>query len=533
MKFSHISIGAGITGIETILALTKEVDRRKKKISPKFLIGIIDKNPENISGGVGYGFKISKYGFFNNPIRLSPKPFRKWLSDKKIKEKIIHYLKIHGGLTGNHWIKKNKDKLFSKNIKEFNELYIPRATLNIWMEERLILLIKKIKENKSNFDIKFFKGEVISFKDNKDKLKKIFFKNNFCKELKYKLNNDPFKKLSFKEGKNYKSIISLNQSIGLGLPPPKQLATKKAQENNNYIWDFYAQGSTSLLIDKILKFPRGRKIIVYFIGYKAGLLESLPELEKIIKKNNIKIQLICSSRDLISIQKATLTNYKKSYKLSFLKKNKLAKITGARILYESILKEFQNSLKNGYNKYDAWTEILKNNILDKCIAKFKKKEKEIYHKVYHSKIRNITRFTYPETIKARELLSKNNILITNKEIVKKVDIHTKKLIVKTIDHKNTNKKYICDIVVNVSGPLNVENIKNEIPLIKSLKSNGAKVSSGGFLVNNNFAIRGIKNTYTPSILATGFNPQRKTIFTAILRNSFLVGNNIAKNLLKV
>ena len=53
MKFSHISIGAGITGIETILALTKEVDRRKKKISPKFLVGIIDKNPENISGGVG------------------------------------------------------------------------------------------------------------------------------------------------------------------------------------------------------------------------------------------------------------------------------------------------------------------------------------------------------------------------------------------------------------------------------------------------------------------------------------------------
>ena len=51
------------------------------------------------------------------------------------------------------------------------------------MEERLILLIKKIKENKSNFDIKFFKGEVISFKDNKDKLKKIFFKNNFCKVL--------------------------------------------------------------------------------------------------------------------------------------------------------------------------------------------------------------------------------------------------------------------------------------------------------------------------------------------------------------
>ena len=36
MKFSHISIGAGITGIETILALTKEVDRKKKKYHPNF-----------------------------------------------------------------------------------------------------------------------------------------------------------------------------------------------------------------------------------------------------------------------------------------------------------------------------------------------------------------------------------------------------------------------------------------------------------------------------------------------------------------
>ena len=31
MKFSHICIGAGITGIETILALTKEVDKKKKE----------------------------------------------------------------------------------------------------------------------------------------------------------------------------------------------------------------------------------------------------------------------------------------------------------------------------------------------------------------------------------------------------------------------------------------------------------------------------------------------------------------------
>ena len=94
------------------------------------------------------------------------------------------------------------------------------------------------------------------------------------------------------------------------------------------------------------------------------------------------------------------------------------------------------------------------------------------------------------------------------------------------------KNYICDIVVNVSGPLNVGELRHEIPLINVLKKNGGKVSSGAFLVNNNFEIKGLKNIFTPGILAKGFNPERKTIFKAILKNSILVGKNVAKVLLK-
>ena len=70
-------------------------------------------------------------------------------------------------------------------------------------------------------------------------------------------------------------------------------------------------------------------------------------------------------------------------------------------------------------------------------------------------------------------------------------------------------------------------------LVNSLKNYGAKVNSGGFLVDSNFQIEGAKNIYTPGIFARGFNPERKTIIQAILKNSQLVGKNIAKILLEV
>ena len=538
MHFSHISIGGGITGLETIISAFINIQRKLKK-SKKIIFAIIDKNPENIPGGVAYGFKISQFGYFNNPIRLSPVQFTKWLIKKENKKKIISYLKIHGGYTGKDWIKKNINILYSSKIKQINELYIPRTIANFWMEQRLLWLISKMKKiSKKNsiiFDLKFFKGEVLAIKNLKDNYHKIIFKNNYCEMLQYKIIKNSFKKIVFEKNKRISEpIFSKTQNIGLGLPPPKQLATTRAQKNNYYIWDFYSHGSTSDLINKILQINKiKKKIRVYFIGYKAGLLESLPELKKIILKKKIKIEIICSSKDLVSIQEAKLSLNKKSYKLQVFKKKKLFNIRTAKKLYLSIMKEFELSYSLGYKKYDAWTQILNNKILDKCIKNFSYREKKQYYDFFYNRVRNVTRFTYPETIIAREKLLKMKILKTKKEIVKKVDNLKGQLIVETKNNNNKINKYICDLVINVSGPLNVGTLKNEIPLINDLRKNGAKILSGGFVVNNYFKISGIKNIYTPGILARGFNPERKTIIKAILENSQKAGESIAKTLINM
>ena len=318
------------------------------------------------------------------------------------------------------------------------------------------------------------------------------------------------------------------------MPPPRQLASFGAQKNDNYIWDFYSQGSTTLLVKKISNlYNKKKKIKVYFIGYKAGLLESLPEIREIILKKKINIEITCSSKNLQSIQSAKLSLNKKKYKLKVLNNKNLHKIKSAKKLYFFILKEFETAIIAGYKKYDAWTQILENNVLNKCIKNLNTHEIKQYFDIYHKKIRNITRFTYSETIAAREQLFQMGILKTRKELVNKVEISQKKLVVKARNSKNKKIIGYYDIVVNVSGPLNAETILNEIPLVKSLKNSGAKIKSGGFLVDENFKVIGIKNVYTPGVLARGFNPARKTIIKAILENSRKTGQSIAKTLLYI
>ena len=544
MHVSHISIGGGITGLETIIStfynIQKKLKSSKKKClklkNKKFIFAIVDKKPENIPGGVAYGFENSKYGYFNNPVRLSPKRFVDWLLKKENKRKLIKYLNLHGGLTGKDWLKKNKRILFSSHKKSISELYIPRALLNFWMEEKLFKLIKEMKNVSKklsiHFEICFIKGEVIRIEKDLKKYNKIIFKNNCFEELKYSIEPLFLKKLSLKKSrKRNDNIYAITQNVGVGLPPPRQLATNEAQKDNFYIWDFYSEGSTNKLIEKILYLNlKKKKIKLYFIGYKAGLLEALPELKNNILKNKIKIEILCSSSDLTGIQKAERSKYKKFF-FTFLREKYLHKITSAKHLYNSILKEFNQAEIIGYKKYDVWTNILARNILNKCIKKFSTLEKKKYNDIYHNKIRNITRFTYPETINARERLSKLNILKTEKETVLKVMKLKNKLLVIAQNSKKI-KKYLCDIVINVSGPLNPKKITNELQIVKSLKKNGAKVAvGGGFLVNKYFKIDGLKNIYAPGILSNGFNPERKTIIKAILENSNKTGIGIAKTLI--
>ena len=134
MNFFYTSIGGGITGIEILINVIQNLKKHNFKHRRKKIINlaIIDKKPENIPGGVAYGFRNSQYGFFNNPIRLAPKNFTSWVKQKKNKEKIINYLKKYGGYTGKKWIKNNK-KILSKNCKSFqNYIYQELQQISGW-----------------------------------------------------------------------------------------------------------------------------------------------------------------------------------------------------------------------------------------------------------------------------------------------------------------------------------------------------------------------------------------------------------------
>ena len=67
------------------------------------------------------------------------------------------------------------------------------------------------------------------------------------------------------------------------------------------------------------------------------------------------------------------------------------------------------------------------------------KQKNLYNTIYHNRIRNLTRFTYPETINARESLFKKDILISKKENVVKISKNGSSLIVNAKNNFNEKK----------------------------------------------------------------------------------------------
>ena len=84
------------------------------------------------------------------------------------------------------------------------------------------------------------------------------------------------------------------------------------------------------MIQNKLQKLNNKKITVTFIGYKAGLLEALSEINSLMKNNKDRIKLICISPSLESLKKANLTSLIKKPKLYFQKK---------RFLYSIIFKD--------------------------------------------------------------------------------------------------------------------------------------------------------------------------------------------------
>jgi len=84
MKFNLTLIGFGVIGVESLHALVTKIKEKQN-----YKIAVIEKSINNIPGGVAYSKANSKFGFFNNPLRLSHPLFKSWINNKKNKDKII------------------------------------------------------------------------------------------------------------------------------------------------------------------------------------------------------------------------------------------------------------------------------------------------------------------------------------------------------------------------------------------------------------------------------------------------------------
>ena len=81
MNNNIIIFGFGVIGTEILYEIVKK--NRSKKLN----INIVEKDFLNFPGGVAYSEKNSKFGFFNNPLRLSNNEFKSWVKNKNNQKK--------------------------------------------------------------------------------------------------------------------------------------------------------------------------------------------------------------------------------------------------------------------------------------------------------------------------------------------------------------------------------------------------------------------------------------------------------------
>ena len=80
MLFDLTIIGFGVIGAQTLNGIKKILIKKKHKNQNNIKIAIVEKNLKNIPGGVAYSKENSKFGYFNNPLRLSHQEFIKWFN---------------------------------------------------------------------------------------------------------------------------------------------------------------------------------------------------------------------------------------------------------------------------------------------------------------------------------------------------------------------------------------------------------------------------------------------------------------------
>ena len=514
MLFDFTIIGLGVIGVETLHGIKKILLKRKQKNRDKIRIALIEKNLENIPGGVAYSKKNSKFGYFNNPLRLSHPEFINWFNLNENKRKIIDFSKNNPSYNLKAWAKKN-ESILNRKYNDYKELYLPRLIYSFYLKDKILQFLDLKKQ--MNISLKVYRGEAKQIKNNKsysifpDKLFNEFITSSDNNEL-------TLKKHKFN---NLKIIKSKKLIIGTGVVPPKMINEKVVHKNINYIWDFYSSGGTNNLIKKINIISKiKRDICIIFIGNKAGLLETMQEIERLINNKKININIICISKNTQTLQKAERSKKFIFFKFKYLVKKNINNIKKAEQILYLLKSEFKNASLNGFNKYDVWTNVLAGKIISVCYNRLNEKEKKNYNFSIFPLIRNITRYTYPETVSAKNRLERANKIKFLKDKVVKIIKNKNNLILKTQKKKSIKG----DIVINVSGPVSVVDTKNEIKFISSLREITKKFNERGFSTNKNFMLE--EGLFLPGTLSNNFNPGRETIIKAITRNAHKVAKNI-------
>ena len=147
MLFDHISVGGGVIGYNSTEKIINQIVKNTHLKNRIFNFAIIDKKINNIQGGIAYSPELSRYGYFNNPVRLSPKPFVNYIKTDKFKKELLSYLNNKSGYVDKIWKKKYFKTLTNPKKNYFDELYLPRASYGIWQKVRIKNLINKINNN--------------------------------------------------------------------------------------------------------------------------------------------------------------------------------------------------------------------------------------------------------------------------------------------------------------------------------------------------------------------------------------------------
>ena len=245
----------------------------------------------------------------------------------------------------------------------------------------------------------------------------------------------------------------------------------------------------------------------------------MQEIKKLIIDKKKDIKIISISKSLQTLNKAELSKDNLNIKMKFFKPQLSYKHYRAIDILNLLEKEFKYAVKKNYNEYDVWTHIMNNNLLSKFYNYLPNSEKKIYNDHVFKIIRSRTRYTYPETVIAKEKLFKMKKIIYIKDKVVSLIFNKNFITAKT---KN-NHRYVADIVVNVSGPDKINN-KSQNSLIKSIKKISYSYNDRGFYADKSFQIA--RDVYSPGILSNNFNPSRKTIIKSISENSKLISKKL-------